>query len=184
MYTTQSGSYQPIDPNVQRILADTLTMVNDVDQRLTLLRQGIAHAFPQLAHIALARPGAGIGEVSGQIGAFGLLGPQVQGVPTPFQTPGVQGLPFQGVPFQGATLPGAPFQTLPFLGPAASPFLSARTPGFLPVGAPSPAGFFGQLGAGAFPGVQQAPFVPQPQQVQAGLPTGTTGVVGPTFRGY
>lgn len=198
MYTNPSASYPNpnIDLNVQRILADTLTMVNDVDQRLTTLRQGIAQAFPQLAPLALSRPNMGItpGAFGGLQGSVPSVFPQAQGFPTtsPFQSPG-----FSGVPFQ----------TLPFLGQNVSPFLGLHnafpgiSAGYPPTTAPSagsnlPLGLFGQpfpsglqgVTQGAWPGVSQgsAPSITGfANQAPQGFPTmGPTGVVGPTFRGY
>lgn len=199
MYTTQSGSYQNIDPSVQRILADTITMVNDVDQRLTTLRQGIAHAFPQLAPIALARPGLNspLGGMPGSIGALGGSFPPTQGIGVPFPTHGLQGVPFGAVPQQGFPslfgLPGGGLQSIPSLPQGVSPYGAAPFPlagiglqtpsGF---GAGVPQGLFSQLNAGAAQGAPAMPLQTQGSQTPWNSTTGPnfSGVVAPTFRGY
>ncbi len=70
MYT-HSGSYLNIDPNVGRLLEETLAICNDVDQRIQALRVGIAHAYPPLAPVALS---GGLG-VRGNFGVNSSVNP-------------------------------------------------------------------------------------------------------------
>jgi hypothetical protein len=158
----QQGNYPGIDPNFNRVIEDTLNIVNDVDQRLQSLRVGLAQAVPHLAPAILGRQGT---PFTGNIGTPGLMAPTAN----PFGQ-----VPTMGIPPQMGFAPhlahGAPLGATPF-------GFGAPLTGF---GAPT-------MGVGQVPYAQQGWGVnPQVGQTWSGIPPQPTGpgVVGSSFRPY
>jgi len=105
------------DPNVNRIIEDTVQIVNDVDTRLQALKVGIAQAFPHLAPTIAAQ------DIQSRLLASRIANPG-------FGAPGVS-------PFVGSGLPTiSPFGT-PLVSPFASPMFSPfASPFGAPIGSP------------------------------------------------
>lgn len=139
----QSVSYPVQDPNVNRLLEETISSVDDVERRLQGLKIGIAQAFPHLAPVlqikemqtrdqianVLARInpqgfgtgtpfGANVGQFSGlgQTQGMGMHSPNLMGQP-PFQGTGPfsQGSPM--TPWTGAQNPYQGYGNPPYGSP-------------------------------------------------------------------
>ncbi len=168
-----SGVSYGTDPNVSRILEETIGIVTEVDQRLQSLKTGIVQAFPHLAPILQVREMSlrqnpfvlgSMPSAFGQIPAWGHAPTLGLGWPTTGWSP-LLGAPSGFVPF-APSYAGVP-NVAPYLG-TVPPSIGAPT-GFVPF-APSYAG-----------GPNVAPYLGTvPPSIGApGLP-----YVGGTFRPY
>ncbi|HVL88443.1 MAG TPA: hypothetical protein VM681_10650 [Candidatus Thermoplasmatota archaeon] len=102
------------DANVNRLIEDTVQIVNDVDTRLQALKIGIAQAFPHLApHIAASEIQSRMlaARIATPFGAPGVFAPGTLGSPMSAFSP-LSGLS----PFASAS----PFVANPYLGSIAS----------------------------------------------------------------
>lgn len=83
MFPSQNLSAMPLDPNTQRAIEELALVINDVEQRLQLIRMGLAQAVPTW-------PGIGAGHTPFPVtpnlfapGGFGMGGlPGIGGTPS------------------------------------------------------------------------------------------------------
>lgn len=121
-----SLGYPTNDPNVNRVIEETVSLVSDVDQRLQALKLGIAQCLPQLVPALIARDAALAQAL--RYGAIpGAASPWTTASPfsVPSLLPTISALPTNAVhvPFLGAQgIMGSPFAS------TTNPFLSAYNP--------------------------------------------------------
>jgi hypothetical protein len=109
------------DPNLNRMIEETVAILNDVDQRLAALKIGIAQAVPHLAPAILARE------------TNPIVAQRLATTLSPYAQPFGQVPPFGQISPFGSQLP--PFVPQPF--GQASPFANVPTPFGSPFGVPT-----------------------------------------------
>lgn len=132
----QSGSYGILEPNVTRLIEETVNSIEDVERRLTGLKLGIAQTFPQLAPILQAREVQHRDQNAIVLARIGISPVAVSAL-----APGL--LPFPPTPAGLGSLasvagfpsvPGVPITAMPGLSPFAT--AGSLVPGLLPTMTP------------------------------------------------